>query len=103
MDEETEREEKDAEHVAKIEERRKVDEEALERRRKKREKVKMRKQKGASRQEDEDGGAEAEGMVNRKILAPAKLGGGWRESQEDDGPSGAAVNEEIGLMIHDDD
>lgn len=100
MDEETEREERDAEHETRVEGRRKEDEEALERNRKKREKARARKQRG------KDGGEE-EGRGKRKLMPAGALDGRKVEDEEASGDLGAvpgdAAGEEVGITIHDDD
>nr|POE99508.1 isoform 2 of prkr-interacting protein 1 [Quercus suber] len=103
MDEETERGEKDAAHTAKVEQMRKADEEALERRRKKREKVKMRKQKGKTAS---DGGGEMvaqPALAKRKLVTPAMVVDGEVDPQEVQDDASTAAEEEVGIVIHDDD
>nr|POE62835.1 isoform 2 of prkr-interacting protein 1 [Quercus suber] len=103
MDEETERGEKDAEHMAKVEGMRRADEEALERRRKKREKVKLRKQKGKGALEDGDEKVEPSSGLRRKFPTQGGMVAEGAGTQENEDIAITAGEEEAGIVIHDDD
>ncbi|OQO06467.1 hypothetical protein B0A48_08250 [Cryoendolithus antarcticus] len=106
MDQEVEREEKQKDWEEEWERVRKADEEKLSRNRAKREKAKMRKGKGGVGV----GGVAGGNGVTKKRLGPAKIaqvesGDGADEAKatEATGDAYAAVEEENGITIHEDD
>ncbi|KAF2767796.1 DUF1168-domain-containing protein [Teratosphaeria nubilosa] len=106
MDEEVRKEEADREFEERSKERKREDEEKLGRNRAKREKARMRasKKKGggeAGKENAEGGGG---GGVVKKKLGPKVVVGGEGEGREEElnGESGA-VEDDVGITIHDDD
>jgi hypothetical protein len=108
MDEEVQAEEAEKEFQKQKEEREQRDKEKLDKNRAKREKAKQRQQKkkagGSVEPEGEDGGQKEGGPVLKKKFAPAKVATQSNgEVENDTNGENGAVEEEAGLMIHDDD